>query len=149
MWWCLNDIYSHVSQRVVLGKACTSTHLDGSVNNFADCPGGSYFNHCNLHKQDIKRMFLSQTIYNVSDFDIICIFFVKRNKGTFQHTFTTETGSLMKANKDMLMQLTAIFQSIQTLWKKIPLPDHTWLTYLQRALFLKGFQAADRWHSSP
>ena len=54
----LSTQHSHVSQRVILGNTRTSTHLDGPVNNFADSTGGSHFNHCNLHKQDVRKMFL-------------------------------------------------------------------------------------------
>lgn len=66
-------IYSHVSQRVILGNSGTSVHLDGPVSYFADGFGGSHFDHGNLQKQDRKRMFFSRNVQSVSGFDRIGI----------------------------------------------------------------------------
>lgn len=67
----LTSIYSHVSQRVILGNSRASVHLDGPVSYFADSFGGSHFDHCNLQKQDRERMFFCQTMQSVAGFDRI------------------------------------------------------------------------------
>lgn len=40
--------HSHVGQRVVLGDACGSAHLDGLVHDPAGSPRSGHFDHCNL-----------------------------------------------------------------------------------------------------
>lgn len=67
------SIYSHVSQRVVLGDSRAAVHLDGPVSYFADGFGGGHFDHGNLQEQDRKRMFFSRTMQSVAGFDRIGI----------------------------------------------------------------------------
>ena len=80
----LSTQHSHVSQRVILGNTRTSTHLDGPVNNFADSTGGSHFKHCNLHKQDVRKMFLD----NMCDKILSNLYFLCEKK---QENFSTNT----------------------------------------------------------
>lgn len=138
----LTSIYSHVSQRVILGNSRASVHLDGPVSYFADSFGGSHFDHCNLQKQDRERMFFCQTMQSVAGFDRIGVSLWRKTK-TCPHTQVTwETGSVCGGGQQKA-SAKAVFHSAETFWKGISLPDHI---NFQVALFPKGSQAAGKSH---
>lgn len=94
-------------------------------------------------------MFLSSIIHNVAEFDIICIFFVKWNKGTFPYAFITKTGSLMKVNKDIRCNAANCHISVNMdlLARGISSKSHS-IHLFRIFLFPKEFQATDKLHSS-